>query len=472
MGDYKDLFLDIEKFNEENISYVKPILFYKVTRNMGIYYRKETVKKIKSESNSKSSKKNIKKKNSSDNYETIKQTIKQTKKQKIIIQTPKMVAPFGVKEFDNNGKKSYQMSLSFNTMTNLYNEEEIKKFYLFIQKIDIINEETIMDYIKAWGLPKNLKYRKTLQRLSKEFPHHMNINLPYDEKIGFLFNIYNENAEKSTIDIIDKKSIVSVVVELTDLKFNDTEFRSNWTVMQIRKFKPYSPIQEFFMSGCFICDQDDPEDTAYAKLIEKYQKNMETPITIPKIPQLNPNYFAYADPRQQYQYPMQPMYAPNPYTASYTSQPGPYINHTIPPPPISKPNQPENNITSFKPPSLQELLSAKKSLKKTKTIVKGVQLGKVVDDDNNTNEISNIPPPPPPPTNDSNKKNTQSKNKSNKKDPASEIKSNKKDSSSSDDSETNKNSYIKIGQINTRKKKLQQKKNLMNKNKKKSYDNK
>jgi hypothetical protein len=274
MNGTDNLFININNFDEDNMIYVKPILFYKVSRNIGIYYRSEQPKEIQSdESNEKKSSKK-KKDFSSNNSDSV--IIKQPplKKQKIIIHTPKMIVPFPVKEFDNNGKKSYQMCLSFNAMTNLYNEEEIKKFYYFIKKIDTINEETISDYKKLWKLPKNLSYKKTLQRLSKDFPHHMNINLPYDEKIGFLFKIYNESAAESTIDIIEKRSIVSVVLELTDLRFTDTDFRSNWTVLQIRKFKPYSPIQEFFMSGCYICDKDDPEDKAYFQLIENYKKKL------------------------------------------------------------------------------------------------------------------------------------------------------------------------------------------------------
>ncbi|XWV24798.1 hypothetical protein QJ856_gp0985 [Tupanvirus deep ocean] len=442
MDNYKDLFIDIDKFDEDNISYVKPILFYKVTRNMGIYYRKEIINKVKSESKA-TEKKKTKKKTESDSF-VIK---KQTKKQKIIIQTPKMVVPFGVKEFDNNGKKSYQMSLSFSTLTNLYNEEEIKKFYFFIQKIDSVNEETIMDYKKDWGLPKNIKYRKTLQRLSAEYPHHMNITLPYDDKMGFLFHVYDEQAKKSSIDIIEKKSIVSVVMELTDLKFSDTEFRSNWTVMQIRKFKPYSPIQEFFMSGCFICDEDDPEDTAYAQLIEKYNKTLNTPLSLPRIPQINPNYYNI----NPYQMP----YMQNPYgqMPNMTNQSIP--NLAPPPPPQNKPVMQDPLSNAFKPPSLQELLTAKKALKKTKTVIKGtLQNTKNEDDDNNddndNNDNNKIPPPPnappPPPLNkeSASKKTNSDKKKTNSDDKKKTNSDDKKKTNSDDKKKINSETKKKI----------------------------
>lgn len=323
MNNYKNLFLNIKEFDDDKIIYIKPLLFYKVAKNMGIYYKNKS---------------------------------KKLKKQKIIIQTPKMIVPFAIKSQNYNDKKLYQMCLSFSTLTNLYNEEEIKDFFNFIKKIDNINESTINEYKKKWDLPKDLVYKKTLRRSSTDFPYYMNLNLPYDADTGFLFNIYDENANKSNIDIIKKRSIVSAIIELTDIKFTDIEFKCNWTLMQVRKFKPYSPIQEFFMSACFICDQDDPEDLAYAKLIEQYQTKIVQPI------KTNPNHIL------------------NPYIASPVA---PNIN-------LKK-----EQITIFKPPSITELLTAKNLLKKTDTIVKGNVSGKVLEKKND-NIIS---PPPPPNTN-------------------------------------------------------------------------
>nr|AEX62629.1 hypothetical protein mv_L424 [Moumouvirus Monve] len=388
IGNYKDLFIDINNFNEENITYVKPVLFYQVSKNMGVYYEREIKEDKKSTQSESKTKKKTKSENSSKKTNSDIAPIKH-KKQKIIVHTPKMIIPFGVKEFDNKGKKAYNICLSFSTLTNLYNEDEIKKFYYFIKKIDKVNEETISEYIKPWKLPKNLKYKKTLQRLSEDFPHYMNITMPYDNDIGFLFNTYDEEGKKSSIDILKKRSIVSAVIELTDIKFTDKIFKSNWTIMQIRKFKPYSPIQEFFMTECFICDEDDPEDNVYAKLIEKYQKTLTTPISVPCFPQItgvvNP---MIAPPPYMNPYP------PNFYQNSYMNTMPPIINHsTVPPPPPSQKNNTQES-PSFKPPSLQELLSAKKLLKPTTTVVKEAPQGKVVEEGQ---DISlPIPPPSPP----------------------------------------------------------------------------
>ena len=40
MDNLKDLFININDFNVDDIVYVKPILFYKVCKTMGVYYKK------------------------------------------------------------------------------------------------------------------------------------------------------------------------------------------------------------------------------------------------------------------------------------------------------------------------------------------------------------------------------------------------------------------------------------------------
>jgi hypothetical protein len=238
-------FVDIKEFDVSTITYNKPIGFYKVNRNMGIYYQKNP----------------------------------SMPKTKIIIRTPKMIVPFDVKEFGGeNGKKTYKMCLSFSPLTNLYNEDEIKNFYKFVKEIDNANEETVLSYKKKWGLPKEMTYTKTLRRISKDYPHYMNINLPYDEHFKFLFKIYDENANPSNMETITKRSIVSVILELTDLRFGDDEFRANWTVMQIRKFKPYSNIQDFFMKNCFIRD---PNELHFISKIEENRTESKPLLALP-----------------------------------------------------------------------------------------------------------------------------------------------------------------------------------------------
>jgi hypothetical protein len=312
--DCKNYLVDPNEFDVSTISYNKPIDFYKVNRNMGIYYQKNP----------------------------------ESPKSKIIIRTPKMLVPFDTKEFknDENGKKTYKMCLSFSPLTNLYNEDEIKKFYKFVKQIDKASEETILSYRKKWNLPKEMTYKKTLRRITKDYPHYMGLSLPYDEQFKFLFKVYDENALESNLDIITKRSVISAILELTDLRFSDNEFRANWTVLQIRKFNPYSSAQVFFMTDCFIRD---PNDEAREKLVE--QNNL----------------------LRQQQLQFQQMFQN---FIMQSKSPEAKLPLALPAPEKTISNAP----VQFVPPSQSDLLSGIKKLKKTVTVDKSSSVcGRVVE---------------------------------------------------------------------------------------------
>lgn len=321
MKDYKEFFINMVDFDEESIVYVKPKQFLKVCRNVGIYYKK---KKTKSEN-----------------------TKSENTKQKIIFQTPKLRVPFGLSEYEKNDKKYFQLCLSLTTLTNLYNEQDIIDFYNVMEKIDSANKELIRNIKKDWILPKKTIYKKILQK-SNDFPHYISINLPYDKKNGFYFHVYDENAKKASMDIIKNTSIVSAVIELTDIIFTDTKIIPNWTMLQLRKFKPYSPIQDFFMSGCFICDEDDPDDTVYDDIIERYKLKLKTPIVVP------PQYIETGANKNSIPIP------PPPIPPSITSKQTTHINRPF-------------------APSLEDLLNTKSLLKKTETNKKEILCGKVIE---------------------------------------------------------------------------------------------
>ena len=123
-----------------------------------------------------------------------------------------------------------------------------------------------------------------------------------------------------------------------------------------KHFKPSFLTLALLMSGCFICDQDDPEDKVYAQLIERYRKTLRTPINV--VAQTMWTNGEYALP--------------------------------LPPPTLKIEEKTEPIITAFQPPSLAELLAAKGSLKKTETVVKGIL------ENNDKNSVTPSPPPAPP----------------------------------------------------------------------------
>jgi len=345
--DPANLFIDLDTFDVENIQYIKPISFLTASRDMGIYY-----------------------------YTPPKKKEKKGRKQKIIVETPKMMVPCAHKEFvSESGKKNYRMCLSFSTLTNIYNEEELQRFHDFTTRIDENNEEIVDENRKNWKLPSSMVYKPSVRKITDNFPDVIEIVMPYTEKDGFLFHVYDEKAGKSSMDIITKQSIVTCILELTDLTFRKKMYHANWKLLQIRKSKNYSPIQEYFMSGCFICDKDDPEDVAYDNMIAEYQKKMGRKNKRTELAAIMAAPSVTA-PIQMMQMMQQMMNMPAVVPMLPGIPPGPMTRGGPPPPPppmgsqskgpargVAPPPKKEEKGTTFQPPSASELIDAKKILR-------------------------------------------------------------------------------------------------------------
>jgi len=294
--DVNNIFYDIDKHDDENITYVKPVNFPS-NRNIGIFVKN---------------------------------------KQKLIVRTPKMYVPFDVKIFKGKNQSQYRLNIGFNTLPQLHNEIEINKFYKFVNAIDELNMEVVKLNRKKWGMP-NLVYKPTINSISDDFPEFMPVNLPFDS--DFLFDIYDENKELTTIDCIHKKSIIGLALELTDLWIGENECGCNWNVLQIRKFSNKSIVQELFNKQCLII---------YDEPIIKIQVISQSTTSIP-VPPPAPNFFLPNKPTQSNQQ-----------------------------------NQPKPISTFI--PTTNDLQSAMSKLKKTETVVKTMYDGKILKE--TSNELS------------------------------------------------------------------------------------
>ena len=294
--------IDIKKIKKNDITYVKPLNFPSLNRNLSIFNKQVN-----------------------DDSSVV--------KKKIIFITPKMMAPFGFKKFENKSKSitSYSISFSFASVPYISNDEAIKSFYQFVKMIDEINIDTIGTYRSKWKLPKSISYRSSLVEFD-DYADCININLPFDRDEGFLFNVYNEEGMKSSIDIINERCLVSACIELSDIWFNEklSMYGCNWNVLQIRKHKKISSIQSYFMNNCVLGDSDDES---------------LTPKPLP-VPQQYPSFIPLAPP------PPPPMPIKHRESTSIST-----LTPT-PPPPIS--NRPKRIIISP-----DELNCVKSKLKKT-----------------------------------------------------------------------------------------------------------
>lgn len=216
---YSKILTDVATFDEQNIRYIKPHLFYKVARNMGIYYKVDDIK------------------------------------QKIIFETPLMTVPFDISAFENDNSTFYNMSLSFTNLPKLYNEDDVKQFLGFIKRIDDITTSTIQGNVKRWKLPKDIQFQKTLKRINSDQPHFMNVSIPYCNDDGVLVRCLDSECNVvPLIKTIKKRSVVKAIVELTDVVFTRDKYWLNYTLLQIRKHKPYSEIRNFFLNVSVLGD--------------------------------------------------------------------------------------------------------------------------------------------------------------------------------------------------------------------------
>jgi hypothetical protein len=343
----ENIFLDLRTLDVENMIFVKPLGFGKFSKNLGVYY--------------KSPQPEVKDDETVENTEEKKPD--NTRRQKIIIKTPKMLVPFAIKDFSGeDGRKSASVSLSFGNVPYLHNEDEIKKFYHAIRKIDETIESTIKANKKTWNLDPKMTFRKSIKTLSENYPYYMSGNLAYDKEVGELFNVYDEKAKACNLADITKRCVASFVLELTDVWFNDINCGASWTVLQIRKSKPYSTLRELFKTVCFLEDPDDKDDPVLKHLASLQPKPIAT----------SPSYYNIGPPAPH------PINYHRPRDETDWSRPIP----SAPPPPPSN-----SSATSFTP-SLNELLAAKDRLKKSSTNLKTQKISALIMSNYATQSVS------------------------------------------------------------------------------------
>lgn len=186
----EDYLIDPENFDVNKIKFIKPKYFLKFTYSLGIFYGKK----------------------------------------KIILRTPKM-------RVENIDK---YITLSFLPLASVWNEMDINQFYKFITNIDKICKDTIDDNFEKGPL-----FKKSI------FNSNIAISLPTDPEYGPLYIIYDDSGKKSNISCIRSKSIVSCIIELSEIKFGN-DIRCVWNLLEIRKHKPFSPCYELIQESNIV----------------------------------------------------------------------------------------------------------------------------------------------------------------------------------------------------------------------------
>ena len=150
------------------------------------------------------------------------------------------------------------------------NTGEIRKFYLFIKKIERHVQAIVKDITKK----KSIQIRPATKS-AEGFPPLMNLKMPSEKKgencYELKFQIYNGHGQRIAMNSLTQGSYASAFIELKDVWISETEFGFNWTILQLQV------IPEFNFSEYMFKDKYDPEDDTINNVVEECYHCMYCP---------------------------------------------------------------------------------------------------------------------------------------------------------------------------------------------------
>jgi hypothetical protein len=218
---------------------------------------------------------------------------------KILVQTPKMYAPNGVKRWRkqdaiNNKDDKYEMELSFygEAGTNK-NSEEIREFREKWEAFDDLIKQKVIEKSKEWlSMPKldlttleSVMYTPMVKvpkdKEGNELPYPSRIRAKIDREMDstgnytgrFLCNkkfktevlLFDENKDRLEMNednaesVVPKGSQVVSILELVYLSLSKTTISTKWKLVQAKVFRNKDTITSYAM-----LDEDDNENEASA----------------------------------------------------------------------------------------------------------------------------------------------------------------------------------------------------------------
>jgi hypothetical protein len=217
-----------------------------------------------------------------------------TNSSKIVIQTPKMYAPNGIKRWrkkdavDNKDDK-FEMELSFYGENGAdKNAVEIQQFHEKLQEFDELIKNKVIEKAKEWlGMPKldkntlesvmytpmvkvpkdsegnELPYPSRLRvKIDREFDTSGNVTGRFLSNKKFKTDVLMFDESKSRVDFneetaettVPKGSQVISVLELVYLSLSKTTISTKWKLVQAKVYKNQQTITDYAM-----IDDEEPE---------------------------------------------------------------------------------------------------------------------------------------------------------------------------------------------------------------------
>ena len=214
---------------------------------------------------------------------------------KILVQTPKMDAPFGFKssEFDVNGEPRtvYDIPLMFPTMEEM--EQNRPDLLNFVDAMDRFNQyvaQTISENSLQWvsgckrqwsidtaetNLKKNLLSRYTDKDGKEHIVLRLTLDQEYDENKQFTGNfsngrqpilVCNENREPvefnldNATEVVPAGSQIIALLECSVMNVRSSEFRVKWRPVQFQVFKGNSSRQ--IINQIVLLDDSEENETS------------------------------------------------------------------------------------------------------------------------------------------------------------------------------------------------------------------
>jgi hypothetical protein len=232
-----DLILNYDKFNPKNIQFEKPInnLVIKGGKHVNITYN-----------------------------------LKECILNKILLKTPIMLVPFGIKKYDDTdikNKNKYYIDLSFQ---NINNNNDSDFFLKKMKELDTFIISESEKYLNEWDLKKdNLNIEKLYVKQIRYNYKNTGINYPPTFKIkikknntGF-FNTKiitdNKNIENNIEKYITPNSHIQIIMQCNGLWSINNNFGLTWKVKYLKLFKSdnllnYSFIDNDNHDDLYLCD--------------------------------------------------------------------------------------------------------------------------------------------------------------------------------------------------------------------------
>lgn len=232
---------------------------------------------------------------------------------KIVIQTPKMYVPNGIKRWrkkdavDNKDDK-FEMELSFYGENGTdKNAAEIQQFHSVLQEFDELIKDKVVEKSKEWlGMPKldkntlesvmytpmvkvprdsegnELPYPSRVRvKIDRDFDSQGNVTGRFLSNKKFKTDVLLFDESKSRVDFneetaessVPKGSQVICVLELVYLSLSKTTISTKWKLVQAKVFKNQQSITDYAMIDEDNEDLDTENDVVQEEQQEVFEKD-------------------------------------------------------------------------------------------------------------------------------------------------------------------------------------------------------